>query len=103
MEMTVKTIFVGLADYNTVICNGEVTISEDFNIAKKGVLWSKYPFSTLQNCDGSINIGEGEGSFTVNIENLDYETTYFINECSLKRPNRFGLLNIYYSNKLIYC
>ena len=62
--------------YTSAICGGEVTFDGNVEVIARGICWSTSPNPTIE--DSKTTNGEGVGSYTSNMTNLEHNTTYYV-------------------------
>ena len=61
---------------NSALCGGEVTTDSGSEVVDRGVCWSKTYPSTIE--DYKVSSGFGVGAYTVNLTDLEPNTTYYV-------------------------
>ena len=57
-------------------CGGKVTFEGNVSVTARGICWSTKPNPTIE--DNKTTDGEGVGSYTSNMTNLEHNTTYYV-------------------------
>ena len=60
----------------TATCGGNVTFNGNAMVTARGICWSTKPNPTIS--DSKTTDGSGTGSYTSNLSNLAYQTTYYV-------------------------
>ena len=61
-------------------CGGEVTFDGNVSVTARGICWSTMPNPTIE--DNKTTDGSGVGIFTLNLSNLEHNTTYYVRACA---------------------
>jgi hypothetical protein len=61
---------------SSAVCGGEVTTDSGSEVVERGVCWSKTYPSTIE--DYKVSSGKGVGAYTVNLTDLEPNTTYYV-------------------------
>lgn len=88
----VKTSEVTSITANSAICGGMITCGADVQIVERGVCWSKSQYPTLESAHTSD--GQGSGTFTSYLTNLDEKTDYYVRAYAKTREG-----NVVYDNE----
>lgn len=75
-EAILSTIEVTEITSTTAIAGGNITHDGGASVTKRGVCWSKYQNPTIE--DNKTEDGNGAGSYTSKISDLEYNTKYFV-------------------------
>jgi uncharacterized protein (TIGR02145 family) len=73
---TVQSYGATHVNSKSAVCGGEVLLEGDFPVSRRGVCWSIEELPTLS--DQVAEAGEGPGIFSVEIEDLELKTLYFV-------------------------
>lgn len=88
----VKTSEVTSIKANSAVCGGMITCGADVQIVERGVCWSKLQYPTLESAHTSD--GQGSGTFTSYLTNLDEKTDYYVRAYAKTREG-----NVVYDNE----
>jgi uncharacterized protein (TIGR02145 family) len=75
---TILTSEVADITDNTAVAGGNVESDGGAQVIERGIVWSTFHDPSLENNDGKMNEGTGTGEFSVNVQGLYPETTYYV-------------------------
>lgn len=82
---------------NSSISGGNVTNDGGSQVTARGILWDTDPNPTINNYTGITSDGEGVGTFTSNISNLDIGTVYYVRSYATNSNGTDYGSNVYFT------